>query len=189
MVNKKYAIQFPDMQSVNKTTTDNIFSKNNIVNAMNLFSLSLDALGDLIELVAQKCRTNELGKQIQAQKAALDTEVEQYKVQQQIGFEEYTNRLKIQLQYEKEKLKLENERLELRFTEVAKNFSLSFEKQMQCDKIFHSVIRTIAKTFFDIKADIDQLADDYSQRREYVYYCELQRRSLELISQYMKKMI
>lgn len=189
MPSVKYAIRFPGFQNMDYNQSTSIFSENSIIRTTNTFQKTFDALGSLTEFVIQKNRTNELSKQFDAQKRALDACIENLKEQKQIEFEEYTKRLQAQLRFKKESLELETKKLILEASTKVNNFSISFEESMMSNQVLHNLISTEAHFLESIKGYIDALANDYSHRKEYVLYCEMQRKSLDLVKQYMEKMI
>lgn len=189
MTNVKYAIRFPDFQTVNHRQSNSIFSEDSIIQTTNTFLKTFDALGSLTEFVIQKNRTNELLKQLNAQKKALDASVDNLKEQKRIEIEEYTKRLQVQLQFEKERLELEIKKLTLEASKKVNDFSISFEESMMSNQVLYNLISTEAHFLESIKNYIDDLANEYAQRKEYVVYCEMQRKSLNLVNQYMTEMI
>lgn len=189
MPNVKYAIRFPDLQSINYNKPTSIFSEDSIISTADTFIKTFDALGSLTEFVIQKNRTNELSKQLNAKKRALDANIDNLKEQKRIEFEEYTKRLQTQLQFEKESMELETKKMILEASASANDFSVTFEESMRNNKVLHNMIGIEAHFLESIKDYIESLADDYSQRKEYVVYCELQRKSLDLVNQYMMEMI
>lgn len=189
MPNVKYAIRFPDFPSISHNKPVSIFSKDSIIRTADTFIKTFDALGSLTEFVIQKNKTNELSKQLNAKKRALDASVNNLKEQKKIEFEEYTKRVQIQLQSVKESMELEAKRLVLEASTMANDFSVAFEKKMRNNKILRNMISEEARFLNSIKDYIENLADDYSQRKEYVVYCELQRKSLDLVNQYINEMV
>lgn len=189
MTNVKYAIRFPDFQTVNHNQAISIFSEASIIKTTDTFLKTLDALGSLTEFVIQRNRTNELSKQLNAQKRSLDASVENLKEQKRIEFEEYTKRLQAQLKFEKERLELETKKLVLEASAKVNDFAISFEEHMMSNQVLHNLISDEAHFLESIKDYIDDLANDYVQRKEYVVYCEMQRKSLNLVNQYMAEMI
>lgn len=110
MPNVKYAIRFPDLQNINYNKSISIFSEASIIKTTDTFIKTFDALGSLTEFIIQRNRTNELSKQLNAQKRALDANIDNLKEQRRIEFEEYTKRLQTQLQFEKESMELETKK-------------------------------------------------------------------------------
>lgn len=184
----KRAIRFPDLQKVDDTQIS-IFSEKSISQATQTFIKTFDALGSLTEYIVQKNRTTELSKQTNAQKKALNSTIDNLKDQKEIEFEEYTDRLQIQLQFEKDSMKIEFEKLKQEEMVKINNFSFSFEESMKSNQVLHKLISKEAQFLESIKDYIDGLADSYSQRKEYVFYCEMQRKSLDLVNKYMAEMI
>lgn len=189
MPNVKYAIRFPDLQSINDNKPVSIFSEDSVIKTTDTFIKTFDALGSLTEFVMQKNKTNELSKQLNAQKRVLDASIDNLKERKRVEFEEYTKRLQTQLQFEKESMQLDEKKLILEARTRANDFSVTFEESMRNNQILHNMISVEAHFLESIKDYIENLADDYSQRKEYVVYCELQRKSLDLVNQYMMEMV
>lgn len=189
MNNIKYAIRFPDLQDIKYNKSTNIFSEKSITETTNTFLKTFDVLGSLTEFIIQKNRTNELSKQLNAKKRVLDANIENFKEQQRLEFEEYTKRLQEKLKFEKEKLELETKKLILETNSTISDFSISFKENMKQHEILYNLICNEKKFLNSIKDYINDLSNDYSQRKEYVLYCEMQRKSLELVDQYMKELI
>lgn len=189
MIREKYAIRFPDIISMNDYNSVSIFSEKSIQKASNTFFDTFDALGSLAGLVLQKTKTKELSKQISSQKRALDETVENQKLQMQIEFEEYTKRLQERVKFEKEKMELDLKEMLLQTGSIVNKFSSSFEEQMKKSQVLADVIKQEKNFLLSVQMYINDLANDYSQRREYVKYCEMQRKSLELVNTYVKEMI
>lgn len=189
MIRDKYAIRFPGMQNFDRDSSESIFSEKAIIATKDVFLKTFVALGSLTGLVVQKSRTHELSKQLNIQKAALDEIVENQKEQKKIEFEEYTERLQVQLKFEKEKMELEMQEMVLEVSKKISKFSVSFEEEMRSNQILLRVVRNEQSFLSSIQPYIEFLSDDYSHRREYVLYCERQRKSLELVNLYLSKMI
>lgn len=189
MPNVKYAIRFPDLQSINYNKPISIFSEDSIIRTADTFIKTFNAFGSLTEFIIQKNKTNELSRQLNAQKKALDASLDNQKKQKRIEFEEYTKRLQTQSQFEKESMELETKKLVLEASTRSNVFSVTFEESMRNNQILRNMISAEACFLNSIKDYIKNLANDYSQRKEYVVYCELQRKSLDLVNQYMKEMV
>lgn len=188
MNNTKRAIRFPDLQRVDNTQIS-IFSERSISKTSNTFLKTFDALGSLTEYIVQKNRTNELSKQLNAQKRVLNAKIDNLKDQKEFEFEEYTKRLQTKLQFEKDSMKLEFEKLKQEASAKINDFSISFEENMKRSQVLCKIINQEAQFLESIEDYIDNLADSYSQRKEYVVYCEMQRKSLDLVDKYMAEMI
>lgn len=189
MASVKYAIIFPEYWTVNHDHTISIFSESSIKETTDTFFETFDALGSLMIFIGQKNRTKELSKQISVKKNILDISIENFEEQKRIKFEEDTKRLQIQLETEKERLKLATEKLILEASTSVNDCVRSFEKHMVSSRILWNVISEQRRFLENIENYIENLADEYGQRKEYVWFCELQRRSLNLIDQYMAEMI
>lgn len=186
---KKYAIRFPVLDSFRTQESLNIFSENRIIETQQTFSSVLNAAESLAGFIVQKNKTNELGKRISAQKEALDAEIKNKTEQKRIQYVEESKRLKIRLENEKKEMELEFQRLMMETAEQAKELEFSFEKFMQTNRILYNIVLREKKVIEDIQPYIGKLADDYSNRREYMKYCEIERKSIELINEYINQMI
>lgn len=189
MIKEKYAIRFPSMQNIERNLTTSIFSEKSIMKTSDTFFKTFDALGSLTGYVVQKNRTNELSKQLKAQEAALDATIDNLKEQQRIEFEEYSKRLQINLQYEKHEMELEMKKLAIEASKKVNNFSVSFEEMMKTNQILLNIIQKEQNFLNGVQDYIDKLADNYSQRKEYVIYCDLQRKALDLVNAYLNEMV
>lgn len=189
MIKKKYAVRFPDMQHIDQNFSSSLFTAKAIKETTNTFFNTFDALESLIGLAGQKVRTHELSKQLGAEKAALDEVIDNQEEQKRIEFEEYAKRLQIQLKHEKEKMEMELRQMAFEASEKINRFSISLEEDMKSNQILLGIIRNEQNFLCRIQPYIERLAEDYSQRREYVMYCDLQRQSLDLIKSYLGEMI
>lgn len=189
MPNVKYAIRFPDLQSLNYNKPSSIFSEDSIIEAADKFIKTFDAFGNLIEFVIQENKTNELSRQLNAQKRALDSSIDNLKEQKLIEFEEYTKRLQTKLHFEKENMKLEREKLVLEASARVNDFSVNFEESMRNNQVLYNMICKEAYFLYSINDYIENLADDYSHRTVYAFYCELHRKTLELVRKYMEEIV
>lgn len=189
MIREKYAIRFPGIQNIDKNPTTSLFSAKAITTATDTFHKTFDALGSLTGLVLQKARTHELSKQLNIQRTAIDEIVEDQKEQKKIEFEEYTKRLQVKLESEQKKMELEMKEMAFEVREKISRFSISFEEGMKSNQILLKIIRSEENFLNDTCPYIELLAEDYSQRREYVLYCEMQRKSFELVNLYLREML
>lgn len=189
MIKEKYAIRFPGIQYFDKSPSTSLFSEKAVATASDTFLKTFDALGSLAGLALQKARTNELSKQLNIQKDALDKIVENQEEQQKIEFEEYTQRLQVKLKFEKEKMELEMKEMAFEVSAKISQFSISFEEEMKSNQILFGIIRNEENFLSSVQPYVELLAEDYSQRREYVLYCEMQRKSLELVNIYLSEMV
>ncbi len=189
MIKKKYAVIFPEIQTVSNNTPVSIFSEQTVGESVKTFSKTFDAFGNLLDYVEQKNKTKELGKQLSSKRAALDAGIESFREQKQIEFEQYSDRLRIQMENEKEAMKMDLERIRLEVSAQIADFSVSFEEAMKTNQLFMNLIRKEHQFLKETEAYIDILQNDFSQHKAYVMYCELRRKSFELIDTYLKEMI
>lgn len=186
---KKYAIRFPGLDMCRTQNSLSIFSENRIVETYKAFSSVLKAAESLSGFVIQKNRTRELGKRLSAQKEALDVEIENLEEQLRIRYIEESNRLKIKLETEIKKLDINFQRLMLESAEKSKEFDFSFEQYISKNNLLYEIVLREKNMIEEIQPYIELLATDYSNRREYIKYCEIERKSIELINEYIKQMV
>lgn len=185
----KYAVRFPEIETDRTHHSLSAYSENKVAQTEKSFLSTFDALGNLAGYVIQKNRTGELRKQFRAQKELLDAEIENRIKQLHIQYEEESKRIKNQLEMEKQKMEFEFQRLKMETVEQAKAFQFSYEEYMKTNQLFHAIIRNEKKFLEDIQPYIDFLGEEFSNRREYILYCDSQRKSLELVNIYLKQMI
>lgn len=186
---KKYAIRFPGLDTCRTQDSLSIFSEKRIVETKKSFLLVLNAAESLSGFIIQKNRTRELGKRLSAQKEALDVEIENREEQLRIRYIEESNRLKIILEKEKKELDIEFQRLMLESVEKSKEFDFSFEQYMSTNKLLYAIVLREKKMIEEIQQYIKLFATDYSNRREYIKYCEIERKSIALINEYIEQMV
>lgn len=189
MIREKYAIRFPDIQNTQAAMPECIFSERSVAEAEHTFNQTFDLLHSLTGYVIQRNRTRELEKQLDARKEAVDAQAEQQRKQKQMEFEEYSKRLQIQLKTEKEQMELEIKRLHQEMSAMVSMFSVSVEEAIQESQIWRKIILDQKNFLQLIQPFIESLTAEYSYRREYVLYCDAQRRSYEIIDKFMKEII
>ena len=90
---------------------------------------------------------------------------------------------------EKEDMDIEFQKLKMETVERAKDFSFSYEEYMKSNVLFRKII-TREKTFLEeTHGYIEMLEDNFSNRKEYILYCDAERKSLELINRYLELLI
>lgn len=185
----KYAVRFPELETERTQHALSVYSENKVAQTEKSFLSTFNALGSLAGYVIQKNRTGELRKQLRVQKEALDVEIDNKKEQLKIKYEEESERIKARLKTEKQEMELAFQRLKMETVEQAKEFQFSYEEYMKTNQLFYAIIRK-EKTFLeDIQPYINFLGEEFCNRREYIMYCDLQRKSLELVNIYLKQMI
>ncbi len=185
----KYAIRFPGYGNIDTKSSLSIFSETAVATTKKTIFKTFNTLDSLTGFVIQKSRTSELGKQLNAQKRALDVEIDNGIEQLKIQYEEESKRLQLIIEQEKQEMNLELQKLTLETSEKAKEFSFSYEKYMKSSELFKKII-TREKTFLEeTHSYIEFLGNDFSNRKEYILYCDCERKSLELINNYLKLMI
>ena len=185
---KKYAVRFPELNFTRAAEQVSIFSESRIVKTEKTFLDTLDAAGSVAKLIVQKNKTSELGKRLAAQRQALDAEIESKIEQQRIYVEQETERMRIRLKKAKQDMEMEFERMRIEQARREQEFQFSFEEAIRTSQIFHNIIQSEKSILDEIHEKMNELADNYTNRREYIRYCELERSSLGLIAEYMKKM-
>jgi len=185
----KHAIRFPGFGDIGIKSSLSIFSEGAVSTTEKTFLRTFNVLDSLAGFVIQKNRTTELGKQLNAQKQALDAEIDNGIEQLRIQYEEESKRLQIRIEQEKKEMDLELQKLKFETAEKAKEFSFSYEEYIKSNKLFRRII-TREKAFLEeTHRYIEILSDDFSNRKEYILYCDCERKSLELINNYLKLMI
>lgn len=185
----KYAVRFSGFQETRAEAPHIIFSESGIAAAAQIFRSVFDALDSLAGFVVQRNRTEELGKQLNAQKKALNADINSKTEQLRCQYEEELKRMRLKIVQEKKEMDFELQRLSMETAEKAKDFAFSYEEYMKSNKLFLQIIYKEKKFLEETQSFIDDLSDDYSKRKEYIVYCDLQRKSLELIDAYLKQMI
>lgn len=189
MRTNKYAIRFPEFGDVSTKSSISIFSEEAVAITEKTFLRLFNALDSLTGFVIQKNRTSELEKQLEAQKQALDVEIDNKIDQIKTQYEEESKRLHIRLEQEKDDMDIEFQKLKIETVERAKDFSFSYEEYMRANVRFRKII-TQEKTFLEeIHGYIEMLEDNFSNRKEYILYCDAERKSLELINRYLELLI
>lgn len=189
MKRNKYAIRFPGYGNADSILSPDIFSETAVAAAEKTFLKTFHAFDSLTGFIIQKSRTIELEKQLTAQKRALDTEIEEGIEQLKNRYEEESKRLRLRTQQEKQEMDLELQRLKLETIEKAKDFSFSYEMYMKSNELFQKIIIREKAFIEETHKYIQLLEDDFSNRREYILYCDCERKSLELINRYLERMI
>lgn len=189
MFKRKYGIQFPEIQVVQPLVPVSEFSERAIQETEDTFLKTFDLLHGLTNYVIQKNRTQELGKQLEAQRESLNAQVEHGIEQERLTFESYTRRLQIRLQSEKEQMELDIKRFARETSQKVKDFSMTVEEAIRENQLWMRMIERQQNFLISIQPYITQLETDYAHRREYIQYCDMQRKAFNYIDGYLKKMI
>lgn len=185
----KYAIRFPGYGNIDTKSSLSVFSETAVATTEKTFFKTFNVLDSLTGFIIQKSRTLELGKKLNAQKYALDAEIDNGIDQLKIQYEEESKRLRFRIEQEKQEMDLALQKLKLETIEKVNEFSFSYEKYMKSNELFKEII-TREKTFLEeAHRYIEFLGDDFSNRKEYILYCDCERKSLELINNYLTLMI
>ena len=185
----KYAIRFPGYGNIDTKSSLNIFSETAVKTTEKTFFKTFNALDSLTGFIIQKSRTSELEKQLNAQKRALIVEIDNGIEQLKIQYEEESKRLQLKIEQEKQELDLELQRLTLETSEKAKEFTFSYEKYIKSSELFKKIITREKNFLEETHRYIELFGDNFSNRKEYILYCDCERKSLELINNYLKLMI
>lgn len=185
----KYAIRFPEYGDTITNSSISIFSEKTVATVEKLFYSTHSALDSLADFVIQKNKTTELKKQLRTQKQALDIEIDNGIRQLKIECEEEAKRIQLRIKQKKEEMELELQKLKLETAEKAKTFSFSYEKYIKSNKTFLTIIMNEKRFLEEAQSFIERIGDNYSNRKEYILYCDLERKSLEMISKYLEKMV
>lgn len=189
MYKRKYAIRFPDIRAAHSNKPVSIFTEMSIQETEQTFRRTFDLLHSLTNYVIEKNRTLELEKQLDAKREALDTQIEQKIKQEQLTLKEYSEQLQIRLQSEKEKMEIEIERFAVETSQKVSELSLTVEESILESSIWMQIIKHQYDFLASIQPYIKQLESDYAHRKEYIMYCDMQRKAMNLIEAYLKKII
>ncbi len=185
----KFAVRFPGLEEADTKSYVSPFSESAVSTMEKTFVKTFDALGSLAGFVIQKSKTMELGKRLDIQKQALDVENSNKVEQLRIQYEEESKRIRIRTEQEKQKMDLELQKLIFETSEKAREFTFSYEEYMKKNELFRAVIIREKAFLEEVHRYIELLGDDFSNRKEYILYCDCERKSLEQINQYLKLMI
>lgn len=186
---QKYAIRFPEIQTAESVAPADLFSKQAIKETGEMLLGTFDLMHSLANYVIQKNQTKELGKQLNAQRRALDAQMEQAEEQERIALEEYSKRLKIQLETEKSRLKMELETLTEVTNQRVNDFAFTMEEGNKARQLLMALIQHEQETLDSFQPYLTMLKTNYAHRKEYSQYCEMERRSYEQIRTYLNQMI
>ena len=185
----KYAVRFPGYGNIDTKSSLSIFSETTVKTTEKTFFKTFNALESLTGFIIQKSRTSELGKQLNSQKRTLDVEIDNDIKQEKIQYEEEAKRLQLKIEQKKQEMDLELQRLALETSEKAKEFTFSYEKHIKSSELFKKIITREKNFLEETHRYIELFGDNFSNRKEYILYCDCERKSLELINNYLKLMI
>lgn len=185
----KYAVRFPGLAETDPKSPPDIFSENAVAERERGFFETLHVLDSLAGFVIQKTRTSELGKQLKARKQALDAETDDRIQQLRIQYEEESKRLQIRIEHVRQEMDLELQNLKWETAEKARDFSFSYEEYMKSNELFKRMLIHEKDFFEEAHRYIEAIGEDFSNRREYILYCDRERKSLEMINEYLRMMI
>lgn len=189
MIKRKYALRFPEIEMAKPVGLVNLYSEQEIQKTGETFRRTFDMMHSLADYVIQKNRTYEMRKQLDVQREALNAHLKQAEDQERIALVEYSKRLKLQLKEQKESLELELKMLAAETSQKVNEFSLSVEETLRASQLLLSLIRHEQELLDSFQPYLNRLKGDYTNRREYSQYCDMQRRAYERINGYLKDMI
>ena len=189
MLKKKYAVEFPDFQNFEGYNPITIFSEKGIKNVEDTLNYNYALCGSVTNLIIEKNKTRELEKQLDARKEALDAQIDNAIEQLRIEYVEYAKRLKMQVEKEKESMRLAFEQLRLEIRKRVDNLELDYEVILKESAILKTMICQEKDYLLSSQKFIDMTAGEYGNRKEYVLYCDSCRKSMELINKCLESMV
>ncbi len=189
MLKKKYGIRFPEIRTMEPLVPISVFSEQFVREAEDTFVQTFDVLHSLTNYVIEKNRTQNLGEQLNARRTALDTQMEQAVEQGRIALREYTEQLQIRLKAEKEQMELDVKALSVKVRQMVDECSVTAEEAIRENQLWLGMIQRQQNFLNSIQPYIEQLKDDYARRKEYIQYCDMQRKAFGYIEGYLKEMV
>lgn len=189
MLKRKYGIRFPEIRTMEPLVPISVFSEQFVREAEETFVQTFDVLHSLTNYVIEKNRTQEFGEQLNARRKALDTQVEQAVEQEQIALREYSEQLQIRLKAEKKQMELDVKALSVKVRQMVDECSVTTEEAIRENQLWLEMIRHQQDFLNSIQPYIEQLKDDYARRKEYIQYCDMQRKAFGYIKGYLKEMV
>ena len=187
MLKNKRAVVFPTIKTDTANLPANVFSSGYLAETKTTFSDTYDSIDGLLGYIAERNRTKELSKRLNAQKDALDSTLDGLAEQEKIKTEEEAKRLKAKIKAEKKKMLSEIEKFELQAQD--NSFVYVVEEDIQAKRNFIGVIKYQKNVLEEIQPFIESFADNLKHRRDYVQYCEWQRRSMKFIDKYLSQTV
>ncbi len=189
MLKKKYGIRFPEIRTMEPLVPISVFSEQFVREAEDTFVQTFDVLHSLTNYVIEKNRTQNLGEQLNARRTALDTQMEQAVEQGRIALREYTEQLQIRLKAEKEQMELDVKALSVKVRQMVDECSVTAEEAIRENQLWLGMIQRQQNFLNSIQPYIEQLKDDYVRRKEYIQYCDMQRKAFGYIEGYLREMV
>lgn len=189
MVKQKYAIRFPEIQITESFVPVDLFSERSLRETEQTFLKTFDLMHSLTTYVIEKNRTQELGKQLDARRRVLDAQVEQAAEQERITLVEYSRQLQIQLKERKAQLELEMKMLVDEMSQRVSDFSLTVEEALKTSELLVALIRNEQETLDMCQPYLGKLKTNYARRKEYIQYCDMERKAYERIRGYLDQLI
>ena len=188
----KQAIRFPDIEVVTESTEGRIsllYSERALHEVSETLAENYDKFSGLLGYLIQCNQTNELRKQIAAKEQGLDQIVEEKRKQVDVALAQEAERWQIWEASEKERLKVEMEKLHLEAGKVLSKFADQYEVKMKEIRRFRELIEYEMGQLERMREFIDPLKQICGGRREYIQCCDLLRRCTEQLNQYLSQMV
>ena len=186
---QKYAIRFPEFQTGEADDPVDLFSEQGLQQTKEILLRPFDLMKSLTDYVIERNRTRELEKQLAAQRSALDASVEQAAEQKRICLEELSKQLQKKAETEKKELELKLEKLIEETSQKVNDLSRTVEKTLRESQILSNLIHHEREALDSFKPYLERLKSDYSNRKEYYLYCDMERKAYERIQKYLDQMI
>lgn len=190
---KMKSIRFPDLNVTSKPVQFAVLSRNSVLQTQKSFRETLSFAHAFCGFVSEKCKTQELSKQIAANKSALDTEIAEKEEQLRIAFEELDKRLKVEYDEKYHMLELElqkeTETVETKLLETQK----SYEAYLRTSRVHTQIFRLAHELCMDLSRQIEwvqksESAEQLMQNRYYIQLCEQHRRLLAQVTELLKSL-
>lgn len=189
-IRKRCAMVFPEFQTdYNDYGEISLFSERSLKQTEKLFFETKDSFDGLLGLVVELNRTKELEKQISLQKTGIDVSIEESIKQLEYKYQQETKRMRQQLNADKEKLRLEIEKLDLQIKSQKKQFDEAFEEKLKCETLFQELIHHEFEVLKKYQQYVSNLPDFIKSFREYIIYCDIQKKAFAQINKYLAELI
>lgn len=188
---QKRAIYFPEFQvNAIDSKPPSLFSRESVLKTESLLIQTHNELGGLLGLVVEKYKTKQLEQQINILKQGVDVSCEEKERQLSIKFEEEVKRIQIRLEANKKKLRLDFERFSEEVLITAEAFELDFEKNVKTNQIFRELIQNQFDSIMKYKKFVDErIPSVFHHHREYIVYCDLQKKAIDQINLYLSELV
>lgn len=189
-IRKRCAMVFPEFQTdYNDYGEISLFSERSLKQTEKLIFETNDSFDGLLGLVVELNRTKELEKQISLQKTGINVSIEESIKQLEYKYQQETKRMRQQLNADKEKLRLEIEKLDLQIKNQKKQFDEAFEENLKCETLFQELIHHEFEVLKKYQQYVSNLPDFIKSFREYIIYCDIQKKTFDQINKYLAELI